>query len=216
MSLMNFLNLLTLCRLKFIIKHDFIGEGGVKLMVEVANQNDLDTMQNQFYKVFKNTDPFGELFHDSIEHRLILCPVKQYRLNKDQYHALLQATKAEGDTIFYITETELEDCFSIAEPHFIQPRSWQCSLQLSFDDYDDNWFYLENTIYSPNGKWGLMISHEDHAVLGGSKLFIDTFTQYYAEWSEGYDNFIKMWDENKKLYNLKYDWIDGFLKHVYR
>jgi hypothetical protein len=105
------------------------------------------------------------------------------------------------------------DCFSIVDPPYIQPRNWQCTLQLSFDDYDDNWFYLENSIYSPIGKWGLMITHEDHAVIGDSKLFIDTF-KHYPKWSEGYNHFIKMWEWNKKNYHSNTDWIDGFLKHM--
>lgn len=35
--------------------------------------------------------------------------------------------------------------------------------------YKDNWFNLEKVIYSSTGKWGVMISHEDHAVIGCSK-----------------------------------------------
>jgi len=34
---------------------------------------------------------------------------------------------------------------------------------------------LENAIYSTKGKWGLWFSSDNHAIIGGSELFVDTF-----------------------------------------
>jgi hypothetical protein len=187
-----------------------------QLINNINTQAELDILREQFFRAFKDVDPFGEMFMDSIEERQIICPFDSYALDKKQFNALILSIMAVGDKGFYITEIEPIDCFGVVVPPFYQPRSWHFELPITYEEYEQIGFYLETAVYSPTGRWGLMISHEDHAVIGGSKLFINTFNENYPNSKKGYDYFLEMWKANKEQFNSDISWMSKFLEHINR
>jgi hypothetical protein len=177
-------------------------------MREISNQLELDILRKTFYSIFKTNDPFSEMFCDSVKDRLLICPVQGYHLQENQLRAISHAAYAVGDEKLYISEVEGEpDCFS-------HSGHWECTFPLKLNEYEQLPVYLENALYSPNGKWGLLISHEEHAVIGGTELFINTFKKEFTDWEDGLDNFKELWEYNQKHYNSNIDWLPKFLSHI--
>jgi hypothetical protein len=185
-----------------------------QLINHINTQTELDKLREHFFRAFKDVDPFGEMFMDSIEERQIICPFDSYSLDKKQFNALILSIMAVEDKGFYITEIEPINCFTIVEPPYYQPRSWYFELPISYEEYEQIDFYLETAIYSPTGRWGLMISHEDHAVIGGSNQFINTFNENYPNSKEGCNNFLEMWRANTEQFNSDISWMRKFLEHI--
>lgn len=177
-------------------------------MREISSQLELDNLRKAFYNIFKTNDPFGEMFCNSIKERIILCPLEGYHLQEDQFRALLDAAYVVGDEKVFISVVEGEPDFSSHLGH------WKCLMPLNFNKYEQLPIYLENALYSPSGKWGILISHEEHAVIGGTELFINTFKKGFTEWEEGLDNFKELWEYNQKHYNSNIDWLPKFLSHI--
>lgn len=178
--------------------------------------SDLEQLKSAFYKVFLSTDPFGEMFQESIKSRLILCPIDGYYLEENQFSALQKVAKALDDDKFYVSEVEAgERSFeSIQESDKYLTRHWECDIPLSFKQYLDIPIILENAIFSVKGNWGILISHEEHAVIGGSIYFIKLFKEFYPAWGLGSKNFLEKWEENQKNYNSNNEWVENFIKHI--
>ena len=169
---------------------------------EVNNKQSLSTIYNG---VFISKDAFGEIFNESINEKLLLCPVDGYFLTKKQYQALQKTNQDLGNDNMLISITEYEDMFSIDSEH------WEIENDLDYEEYIKLGIFLENAIYSNKG-WGILISHEEHAVIGGSSLFVETFKKYYSSWEEDIIRFDEMWDDNHEEYGSDIQWIEGFKK----
>jgi hypothetical protein len=182
----------------------------------INDRIELDKLKNAFYKVFKINDPFGEMFVESINSRLILCPTNGYTLDNNQFIALLEAVKSVKDNSFYISEIEGAECFETqnSETRY-QCKHWESSLNLHYNDYLNLPIAIENAIYSPQGLWGVLVSHEDHAVIGGTKHFIERFKKCYPHWREDLVKFKKMWVYNSSVYNSNLDWFQKLIFHIY-
>lgn len=170
--------------------------------------------QFAFNKVFQNKDPFGELFTDSIGERLLLCPTNGFYLDEDQFNALIKTISYIGESNFILSEIEGE-CFSqpISETDY-EHGHWEVTLPISYSDYQKAVLVVENAIYSQSGRWGVMISHEDHAIIGGTNEFIEKFKKCYPNWTDGINNFKAKWEYNKKHYDSNLEWIPMFLDHI--
>jgi hypothetical protein len=76
----------------------------------------------------------------------------------------------------------------------------------------------ENVIYSPNGKWGIMISHEWHGMLGGSVAFIEQIQQDIPNLEQQVYDFIEerlRRPENGKFGSTVLKTLPKMLMHVY-
>lgn len=166
-------------------------------------------LQKAFQNVFKTNDPFGEMFQNYIGERLILCPIEGYYLTEKQFVALVNTVTALDENKIYVSEVESEECFSTKGC-----KHWAMPIPTGYDEYFHLPIVLENSIYSVNGKWGILISHEEHAVIGGTQEFVSKFKNYYTEWEKGLGNFYDKWEYNKKHYNSSIEWLPKFIKHM--
>src|SRR5205823_5646781 len=114
--------------------------------------------------------------------RAILFPI-YYKLEEDQLRALLTAARSVGDEGLYISRTERSD------PHDPEPQDWFVPSS-DISPYADLPLYLETAYYSPGGRWGLLVSRESHALVGGSHSFMDTFMTRIPSTSEQHEEFI--------------------------
>ncbi len=180
----------------------------------MKQQKSILELKNAYYKIFKKTDPFGRMFNDIIKQKIILCPTNGYYLNKEQFNALMKTSKALGEASFYLYETE--GCFldDLEEKNIYSFGYGEVSNKISYEEYKNLKIVLENALYSTKGSWGVIISHEDHAVLGGVDGFVSLFKKNYPEWPQEINNFIELWKSNKELYGSNVTWIPDFLKYV--
>jgi hypothetical protein len=179
------------------------------LIEKITEVQQLRVMKNVFQMVFKTSDPFGEMFQNNIQEILIICPTDGYYLNQDQFMALQETVVAMGEDKIYLSEVETENCFcSEACSH------WHMPSTIQYEDYIRLPVILENSLYSKEGKWGIIISQEEHAVIGGTTEFMTKYKKLYTDWASGISNFQQKWDYNKKHYNSDLSWYSKFCTYI--
>ncbi|MDC0831970.1 hypothetical protein CKA32_001751 [Geitlerinema sp. FC II] len=74
--------------------------------------------------------------------------------------------------------------------------------------------FSENILLSPTGKWGIILSHEHHALIGGSEEFIDRIVTLVPTVKDQVYEFFKHW---KYYGNMGTDisWIPLLIEHIY-
>jgi len=114
-----------------------------------------------FGQVFVDSDPFGTPFAAQAESRAILFPVRF--LDEEQVSALSSAAATIGERNAFLQWTE-------------GPESGVVELPLEYTIYKTliaGAGALENRLCSTQGTWGLLFSHEDHVVVGGTHAFVE-------------------------------------------
>ena len=120
---------------------------------------------------------------------MIFYPTKGYHLSEKQYKAMAAAAIASGDEGFIVSIIEGEGDIVARGEH------WWCEYP-TYTEYLSLPLVLENAIYSKNATWGMMISHEDHAVIGGDEKFVDTLRAAYPEWRIDIQELTRFWKDN--------------------
>lgn len=178
-------------------------------------QKSIKKIEETFNKVFKNTDAFGKMFQENINSKILLYPTEGFYLTRKQFNALINTSKILGEESFYLAIVEggfEENSMNESMIYNFSPR--EISLDTSYENYLENRIVLENALFSKNGTWGVIISHEDHAVLGGSNEFIETFKTFYPNYDENLTKFIQKYESNNKKYDTDLSWISDFLQYV--
>lgn len=171
-------------------------------------QETIKRMRSTYVQLFNGNDPFTEVFTDKLPSRLILCPTEGYFLTEEQYLALITTMEIIGESSFFISEVE-------GEPDVFSNRGhWQINVDTPYEEYCRSPIYVENAIYSEAGNWGLIISHEEHALFGGSHYVTRIFKDNLPNWEDGRTQFNQKWEYNKKEYGSEMGWIPGLLSHI--
>ena len=156
-------------------------------------------VKDSWKRIFLKHDPFGDPFRAAIQERMVLFPTYGFYLGMQQYDALIKTLKDLGEKYFFLSITEDGEIES----------SWKCYNPLYGEYCEIPHMSLELSIFSEFGSFGIMISHEDHAMIGGTKLFIETFKKYYPFWVTDRDKLRSYWiDCEKKRY-----WGKDFRKY---
>lgn len=167
-----------------------------------------------FRKVFARDYPFDAPIASHVHRRSLLHPVT-YELDYIQLHAVASAAQVVGDDAFYFSVLERP-----SEEEQKEYYHWLIPLEDLNSYYrlgkDAPVFILENALYSPTGKWGLMLSHESFALAAGSSIFIETLYTYLPNSEdEQVRAFLQGWKADHDRFGLRIDWIPGLLKHLY-
>lgn len=160
-------------------------------------------------------DPWTSPFTPNIPCRMILYPVP-FELEDDQFVAISKAAEEIGDREMFITATELEG-----------PDIWAVTTS-------DMKAYTEAVSASPpvetayvgsSGLWGLIVSHEDHAVVGGPRRFIEKLADDFAPSTSltdattpaaaQVDDFLAAVRGWRASSEGTPDWLPELLRHVY-
>ncbi len=158
-------------------------------MPGIEKVQDVDQLRERWSSLFISNDPFVYPFVSRIEASSLFYPTEGYRLSREQYLAVTNAARAVGDKGFILSEVEWDEDF------FERGKHWFCRFP-SYEEYLSVPLGLENAIYSPNFTWGVLISHEDHAVLGGSKTFMDTIYAQYPRKQTDIEQLHHYWRDN--------------------
>jgi hypothetical protein len=158
-------------------------------MSKIHKLTDRQFLRETWEHVFVSDDPFGWPFAERIEAGLIFYPTEGYHLGKSQYEAMIVSAKSVGDDGFIVSITE--GVGNIIE----RGEHWWCEFP-PYDEYLGLPLVLENSLYSRNAAWGVMISHEDHGILGGEEKFVATLRKAYPQWQEDIMKVTETWKDN--------------------
>jgi len=153
---------------------------------------------------FRSNDPFSWPFGEDMEMGRIFYPTDSFHLTRPQYSALLASIHGIGEAGFYMSVVESEGLVFLERSW----GHWTCDMP-SYEEYSAIDLCLESALYSRNGNWGILISHEMHAIIGGSKSFIGALDKKYLDWAEDLLQFEDYWFGNPNR-----DWVDSILSRV--
>ena len=163
-----------------------------------------------FRAVFQSTDPFGAPLTERMTWRGLLYPVP-YLLEPEQFDAVVAAARATGDDRICISVTEEFDGLSGARAEHCLFDYWEGAEYQRLGAVG----VLENAIYSPRGQWGLMMSHEQHAVAGGPRIFMDELASRFPSFEASLEEFLQSWAEYRDQRNAEVSWLETLLTHLY-
>lgn len=152
--------------------------------------------------VFTSTDPFRVPFRPELGSLVILCPTDGYHLDPQQYSAITTAANRIRDGSFLVSVVEYGEDFVEKGEH------WLCT-DLTYRDYLRLPLVLENAIYSCDGRWGCLVSHEDHALVSGLPEFMAALRENYPDWRTDAERFRAAWQGASQP-----DWVLSLLARV--
>jgi|GEM_PF-6149620 len=171
---------------------------------------DWQPLEAAFRQVFRSRSPFDNAFQERITHKLIVYPTAGMHLTEEQYAALVHAARHVGDSTFYVSEIEMPSAFS--EPYDpARPTHWLADVTCSYATYGGTTIVLENSLYSSMGKWGVLLSAEDHAIVGGSHAFIRAFQDAYPQWQAERSRFISYWQDYCRAKQVDTAWLSDYV-----
>ncbi len=185
------------------------------------SETSFDRIKQIYFKIFLGNNPFENCFSKEIKKVNLLYPVDGYKLTREQYDALIfTISNIYIDEEIFISEIEAESIGEIFRSNNdidkYQFKHWIFDLSTTYDEYVKMDINVENAIYSSQGNWGIIISHEEHAIVGGNSKFFDIFKTKYKELDNCIDRFKSYWDYNNKHYNSNMGWYDDFIKSLNR
>lgn len=127
-----------------------------------------------WHQVFVSNDPFGWPFLDQVDQVGVFFPTDGYHLTRVQYDAVAKANKCSS---CFVSIVESED-LSFLERDW---GHWATDLA-SYEEYQRLPLTLENAVFAADGSWGILVSHEMHALIGGSREFMRVAGREYAGW----------------------------------
>ena len=182
------------------------------MVQRISNQAELQAAGAAFHTVFRSSDPFDEPFQSTVEKRAILYPV-EYHLSPAQYASLAAAAGAVGESHAFLSAIE-----GYKDGDFEKFDHWRLDLRsYPYKELREvGWFPLtENAVYSTNGSWGLLISHEQHALVAGKGAFMDSLTMAMPGLESQVNEFIATWKDNRDRLGSDVAWLTVLLTHVY-
>jgi hypothetical protein len=166
-------------------------------------------------KIFACEDPYNQPFASNVEARAILYPVSLTLDYTDTplLEAIISTATKAGDSGFYLSIVERPPPKAQDKPYHWYFPFTEIKTYSSLD-YPA---ILEHVLYSPNGRWGLMISHEDHALLGGTQVFFNTMREIIPGFDDinQIQDFLTDWKHYNKEHGADINWIPRLLTHVY-
>lgn len=173
-----------------------------------------------FESVFKSAYPYHAPFRPHLEERVILAPVLD-QFNREQLVALAAAAPKVGDSRFYFAVAgTYPDSINAHWPH----RELSDLLLIAFDDYDSysaTSEFTTNALWSPGGRWGVVVSHEWFAVVAGCTSFMHVLAEKYPSVPRNDDrppvafkDQVALLIEDVKSWKDQ-AWLSRLLTHVY-
>lgn len=184
------------------------------MVSKLSDPHHLTVAKAAFQSVFRCPDPFNEPFQPRLTERLILYPIS-YEFEEHEYAAVAAAAGSLGESTAFITLTEISEGQEVL---FEDLEHWQ--IDLGYYPYEallkQEWSpIMENAIYSTQGSWGLVISHEQHAVVGGPPRFIEALKANLPGGESQVHEFLDTWKDNRDRLGYQIDWLQRLLAHVY-
>jgi len=160
-------------------------------MAGVIESSDLSGIRSAWQRVFSTNDAFAWPFQDTVEIGRVFYPTDGCHLTREQYSSLVSAIRNVGETGFFLSVVESEG-LSFLDRDW---GHWSCGLP-SYEEYSELNLTLENALYSKDGYWGVLVSHEMHALIGGTKAFMTALGDHYQGWTDDLRMLREAWSDN--------------------
>ncbi|MFC1894988.1 hypothetical protein ACFLYH_03500 [Candidatus Dependentiae bacterium] len=183
-------------------------------MMIINHSDDRVFLKKIFERVFVSNNAFNKMFVSSIEKKIIVCPTAGYYLSEDQYLALNNTIKQYGEEFYYLSEVEGEAFKEKGIDNIHCYQHLELNIDTTYAEYFNKNIIFENAFYSSSAKWGVIVSHEDFAVIGGTQKFIATFKSLYPNWKSDQEEFLKIINYWGKQSNNNLSWIHDFIKYI--
>jgi hypothetical protein len=169
-------------------------------------------------EVFVNDDPFDNTFSPNVAKRLIVYRCGNY-IEPDLIEGLIAAASDLGDTHCYLTnlfrDGKKPNDYYISLSELQEEYVSSSCNNVPIEERLDINLWIEYVIYSSQGKWGLMVSHEHHGMLGGSSEFINKIRQSVPNLDTQVGLFLQKFESISSMTGRKFDWLPKLLAHVY-
>jgi hypothetical protein len=186
----------------------------MRILNELEYQIQAESILRQ---VFTNDDPTENPFSVNILERLIVSPWDNVKTKLIE--AVITAASNSGDKNCYLANLgqykgEANHCYmSLTELH---DENAYLSYGTVVDGVNlDIFLWIDYIIYSDRGSWGIMISHEDFAVIGGSSEFICKLHELVADLDRQVYPFLEKFKSLSVMLHRDFDWIPKLLTHIY-
>lgn len=160
---------------------------------------------------YPSTLAFRQPFVERVATASVLYPLDGYYLTPDQFAALGAAAVKFGNGKCYVST--YEDTPDFLSQLDVRGDARHYELDFADDGYDEYCktipWPLEHALYSCTGSWGLIVSHEMHAILGGSRAWIDEFRARYRRWKRDVAELKYFWRGNPNGH-----WVDQLCKRI--
>ena len=157
-------------------------------MRDVLKATDMSLIREAWQRVFSTNNAFVYPFKRFRACR-IFYPTDGYHLTEDQFSSIMTASRGAGEIDFLISIVESEGTSFLDRSW----GHWACSAP-SYKEYSELPLALENALYSTRGRWGILVSHEMHALVGGTAPFLTRLDELYLSWAND-------------LRRLREDWV---------
>lgn len=157
-------------------------------------------------RIFASDDPYEEPFLAEVGSRGLLFPMG-YAHEGHELEALRAAAGSVGETTCYL------QLYLFGED---ESPYWELDLSES-DPYDGIPFIRENSLFSQEGGWGLLVSDENHALVAGDETFVQTLVSALdpPDLDAHALRFLAQWVELRARAGRGYDWLPVLLAHLY-
>lgn len=155
--------------------------------------------------IFSGNDHFEWPFRQEVEICRLFYPTDGLHLTKAQYSALTGSMQEVGESGFYLSIVESQGSAFLGRNW----GHWSCDLP-SYEAYGELRLTLENALYSREGRWGVLISHEMHALIGGTSTFMAHLTKRYPHWAADLRLLREDWTDKANA-----DWLKPIMDRLY-
>ena len=173
--------------------------------------NQIDPLKEAFYKVFTSRSPFESAGRDAFSVKAVLYPTSVLYLEVEQFQALVCALEETKELEFYISMVEFEPEHRVWDVK--ENSHWACRSPTFEEYYECAEIYIESALYSVSGSWGILQSHEQHALLVCHDELWASFERYYPDWRKDYIRFVNFWREVESQ-GVNVEWLKPFLSHL--
>ena len=181
----------------------------------------LSQAEPKLRQVFVHDDPFTRPFMSGVAERLIVAPYK-YFIEPPLTDAVIKAASSIGDQGCYLS-------LLWRNKDGTEPAHWYIPLSEFHDAYfgdetssriacENSFFGLsESAIYSSQGRWGIIVTHEWFGLLGGTPEFISAIRSSVPNIEQQVLKFLEHIKHCKESYGAgaTLDWVRPLLIHVY-
>lgn len=167
-----------------------------------------------FSRVFVTGNPYAPAFTEGASARALLFPTDGYILARDQFEAVSKAAQSVGEERAYLLGIEgWEGSTSHADRELFHVRLCH------YDGYthpprESSIDVSQNALFSTRGTWGVLVSDEFHALVGGSEVFVRELRERISTTEDAMlDEFFSLWK-----WHENYDpawWMEDLLVHLY-
>ncbi|MEQ8767160.1 MAG: hypothetical protein RL885_24835 [Planctomycetota bacterium] len=173
-------------------------------MSSIRKTHDLEEVRSAWDRIFRTNDPFEWPFRTGFQAGRVFYPTDGYHLSESQYQALCASIAQSGEREFCISITESEgpDLLGRTWGHWL----WEMP---SYGEYAGLSLTLENALFSRAGRWGVLISHEQHALVTGCPQFLTALSAHDPSGPSDLLRLREAWSDYPRA-----GWLGKVLSHV--